>query len=163
MEADTRSATYVPAGEGRNLWIQGQLLTFKIQGLGAKAAMFELVIPPQDGTPPHLHPAQEEIHYILEGQYEFHCADRTIQAGPGAVVHVPAGMVHCFTNIGIEPGQILFIATPAGPLERFLEEVGEPITDPSAAQGPPLDIGKLQGVGQRTGGIAFVAREATGS
>jgi mannose-6-phosphate isomerase-like protein (cupin superfamily) len=163
MEADNRSATYVPAGEGRNFWIQGQLLTFKIQGPGAKVAMFELLIPPKDGTPPHLHPAQEEIHYILEGQYEFRCADRTIQAGPGAVVHVPAGMVHCFTNIGIEPGQILFIATPAGPLERFLEEVGEPITDPSAAHGPPLDIGKLQGVAQRTGGIAFVVCEATGS
>jgi mannose-6-phosphate isomerase-like protein (cupin superfamily) len=163
MEADTRSATYVPAGEGRNLWIQGKLLTFKIQGLGAKVAMFELVIPPQDGTPPHLHPAQEEIHYILEGQYEFRCADRTIQAGPGAVVHVPPGIVHCFTNIGIEPGQILFIATPSGPLERFIEEVGEPITDPSAAQDSPLDMGRLQRVAQRTGGIAFVAREETES
>jgi hypothetical protein len=48
-------------------------------------------------------------------------------------------------------GKILFIEAPAGPFERFLEETGEPVTDPSSPQGLPPDIEKLQESAQRTG------------
>ena len=64
--------------------------------------------------------------------------------------------VHAFTNTATEKGKILFIETPAGPLEQFLEEAGEPVSDPSSPpQGPP-DMDKLQASAQRTGGIEFV-------
>ena len=119
--------------------------------------IFEDEVPPEIGPGPHLHPSQDETHYILEGQFEFVFGDRKVNAGAGSVVYVPKTTVHAFTNTGTEKGKILFIETPAGPLEQWLEEAGEPISDPSSPpQGPPPDMDKLQASAQRTGGIEFV-------
>jgi len=159
METPALRETYVPSDEGQNLWFLGQLVTFKIHGQSAGAGIFQLITPPHGGMPPHRHPAQEEIHYILRGQYEFRCADHAMRAGAGAVVHVPAGMAHSFSNVGAEPGELLCIATPAGPLERFLHAVGEPITDPAAPPGLLLQMNRLWGVAEWIGGIEFVKSE----
>jgi hypothetical protein len=64
-------------------------------------------------------------------------------------------MVHAFTNTGTQKGKILFINTPVGPLERFLVEFGEPVSDPSSPPEGEPDMDKLQASAQRTGGIEF--------
>ena len=64
-------------------------------------------------------------------------------------------MVHAFTNTGTDKGKILFINTPAGPLEPFLLEFGEPVSDPSMPPEGEPDMDKLQASAQRTGGIEF--------
>jgi mannose-6-phosphate isomerase-like protein (cupin superfamily) len=163
MDTMEQGATYLPAGEGTSLWLLGQLFTFKVRGESEAVGIFELISPPQAGAPPHLHRTQDETHYILEGQYEFVCAGRTIKAGPGALVYVPRGAVHAFTNVGTGPGRILFIEAPAGPLERWLEEVGEPVTDKSAPPpASPPDMQKLLASAERTGGIEFVQEGQVG-
>jgi quercetin dioxygenase-like cupin family protein len=156
METPSLHETYVPPDEGSNLWFLGQLVTFKIHGQSAGAGVFQLITPPHRGTPPHRHSAQDETHYILRGQYEFRCAKHTMRAVTGAVVHVPAGLAHSFSNIGAEPGELLCIATPAGPLERFIEAVGGPITDPGDPPAMALEMKRLRGVAERIGGIEFV-------
>jgi mannose-6-phosphate isomerase-like protein (cupin superfamily) len=160
METPPLRETYIPPDEGPNLWFLGQLVTFKIHGQSSAVGMFQLITPPNHGTPLHRHPAQGETHYILQGQFEFRCANHTMRAGAGAVVHVPAGMLHSFINVGAEPGELLCIATPAGPLERFLAEVGQSITDPAHPLGLPLEIERLQSMAERIGGIEFVATDA---
>jgi hypothetical protein len=72
------------------------------------------------------------------------------------VVYVPRTTVHAFTYTGTQKGKMLFIETPAGPLEQFLEEAGEPVSDPSSSPQGPADMDKLQASAQRTGGIEFV-------
>jgi hypothetical protein len=72
------------------------------------------------------------------------------------VVYVPRTTVHAYTNVGTEMGKLLFIEAPAGALEQFLEEIGEPVSDPASPQGLPPDMDKLQASAQRTGGIEFV-------
>jgi mannose-6-phosphate isomerase-like protein (cupin superfamily) len=148
--------TYVRSGEGSNLWFLGQLVTFKIHGQSSAVGVFQLITPPNCGTPPHRHPVQDETHYVLHGQYAFRCANHSLQVGPGALVHVPAGMAHGFRNIGGEPGELLCIATPAGPLERFFEAVGEPITDPAVSPPSPLEIKRLRSIAEQVGGLEFV-------
>ena len=64
--------------------------------------------------------------------------------------------MHAFTNIGTDKGKILFINTPAGAVEQFLEEAGEPVSDPSSPPEGEPDMDKLQASAQRTGGIEFV-------
>jgi mannose-6-phosphate isomerase-like protein (cupin superfamily) len=115
-----------------------------------------MAIPPGGGAPTHFHQTQEETHILLEGRYEFLLGDRRIQVGPGDIVYVPKGIVHGFTNNGSETGRLLFIETPAGPLESFLEEIGEPVTDDGDPRGLPPDMVKLQAAAERTGGIDFV-------
>jgi mannose-6-phosphate isomerase-like protein (cupin superfamily) len=151
-----RKDNYVASGAGRSLWILGQLMTFKLYGESETVGLFEMVIPPGGGAPPHLHRTQDETHYILEGEFEFQCGERKITAGPGSVVYVPKGLVHAFGNHGTQPGRLLFVETPAGPLEQWLAEIGDPVTDPSSPpQGAP-DMEKLAAAAQRTGGIEFV-------
>jgi hypothetical protein len=63
--------------------------------------------------------------------------------------------MHAFTNTGTKKGKLLFINTPAGPLEEFLVEFGEPVSDPSSPPEGELDLDKLQAIAQRTGGLEF--------
>jgi mannose-6-phosphate isomerase-like protein (cupin superfamily) len=162
METRSLDEMYVPPDEGTNLWFLGQLVTFKIHSPSALVGVFQLITPPQGGIPPHRHAAQDETHYVLRGQYEFRCANHRLHAEPSAVVHVPAGMVHGFRNVGAEPGELLCIVTPSGPLERFLEAVGEPITDPAALPELALEIKRLGSVAERIGGIEFVGQIPNG-
>jgi mannose-6-phosphate isomerase-like protein (cupin superfamily) len=157
-ETVTHTATHLPSGEGKSLWILGQLMTFKVHDESETVGIFEIETPPEGGAPPHLHRSQDETHYILEGDFEFvlGLGDRTVDAGAGSVVYVPRTTVHAYTNVGTEMGKLLFIEAPAGPLEQFLEEIGEPVSDPASPQGLPPDMDKLQASAQRTGGIEWV-------
>src|SRR5215217_4166414 len=151
----TQTAIHVPQGEGKSLWILDELLTFKVHDQSESVGIFEDEVPPQSGAPPHLHRSQDETHYVLEGQFEFVLGERKINADAGSVVYVPRTMMHAFTNIGAEKGKILFINTPAGPLEQFLVEFGEPVSDPSSPPEGEPDLDKLQAIAQRTGGLEF--------
>ena len=155
-ETVTYTATHLPPGEGKTLWILGQLMTFKVHDESETVGIFEIETPPEGGAPAHLHRSQDETHYILEGHFEFVLGERKVDARAGSVVYVPRTTVHAYANVGTEMGKILFIEAPAGPLEQFLEEIGEPISDPASPQGLPPDMDKLQVSAKRTGGIEFV-------
>ena len=156
------TAIHIPPGEGKYLWILGELLTFKVQEESESVAIFEDEVPPESVVGPHLHRTQDETHYILEGQFEFLLGERKISAGVGSVVYVPRTTVHAFTNTGTQKGKILFIETPAGPLERWLEEAGEQVSDPSTPPEGEPDMDKLLASAQRTGGIEFVEASEEG-
>jgi len=159
----TQTAIHIPQGEGKSIWILGDLLTFKVHEESETVGIFELEVPPGGGAGPHLHRTQDETHYVLEGYFEFLLGERKVSAAVGSVVYVPRTTVHAFTNTGTDKGKILFIEGPAGPLERWLEEVGEQVSDPSSPpQGPP-DMDKLQASAQRTGGIEFVEPSEEGA
>ena len=152
----TQTAFHVAQGEGKLVWFADELLTFKVdRDQSQSVGIFEDEVPPQSGPPAHLHRTQDETHYILEGQFEFVLGERKVNAGPGSVVYVPRTMMHAFTNTGKEKGKLLFINTPAGPLEEFLVEFGEPVSDPSSPPEGEPDLDKLQASAQRTWGIEF--------
>jgi mannose-6-phosphate isomerase-like protein (cupin superfamily) len=152
----TPTAFHVAPGEGKSVWFADELLTFKVaRDQSETVGIFEDEVPPQSGPPPHLHRSQDETHYVLEGQFEFVIGERKVDAGAGSVVYVPRATVHAFTNTGTDKGKILFINTPAGPLEPFLLEFGEPVSDPSSPPESEPDMDKLLASAQRTGGIEF--------
>jgi mannose-6-phosphate isomerase-like protein (cupin superfamily) len=152
----TQKAIHVAQGEGKSVWFADELLTFKVdRDQSESVGIFEDEVPPQSGAPAHLHRSQDETHYVLEGQFEFVVGERKVEAGAGSVVYVPRTTVHAFTNTGEEKGKLLFINTPGGPLEQFLVEFGEPVSDPSSPPEGELDLDKLQAIAQRTGGLEF--------
>jgi quercetin dioxygenase-like cupin family protein len=80
-----------------------------------------------DGHVPgaHVHPEQEERFHVLEGTLKFRLGMRTIVAGPGESVVVPAGRVHKFANGGDTPARARVEVVPALDMEQLLETTAE--------------------------------------
>ncbi len=87
---------------------------------------------------------------MVEGELEFLVGGRTISADAGSVVDGPRGVARGFRNVGSAPSTMAVIIAPAG-LERFFEEAGEPVEDPSSPPGGPPDVERLVAVAQRYG------------
>jgi len=83
-------------------------------------AVFEENVPPLGGPPPHLHP-DEEIFYIVEGEFEFILNDiqNAFRALAGSVVHVPSNTLHTFKNVGNTPGKMVVLLRPGTLLDYF--------------------------------------------
>ena len=129
-----RNIILMQPGEGRSFSLVGDIYTFKAVGeeTGGAYALFEFLIPPQSGSPPHIHHREDETFYVLEGELTFHIEDLKIVVPSGGFVHAPKGIPHSFKNEGTTPVKTLTSAVPAG-LEKFFEEVGYLITDKGAS------------------------------
>jgi Mannose-6-phosphate isomerase len=137
--------TALQPGEGKSLWVLGDLYTFKVVGddTDGKQAIVEVISQPENGPPPHIHHREDEAFYVLEGEFSFLCGDSSFTATAGSFIHIPKGMLHTFNNTGKIPGRLLFIITPAG-FEKFFEEIGEPATDKLSPPPPnPATVEKL--------------------
>lgn len=88
-------------------------------------AIFEESVPPLGGPPPHTHP-DEEVFYVLNGEFEFILNDlgSPFKALPGSVIHVPSNALHTFKNVGQSAGKMIVIITP-GQLEQYFRAVGQ--------------------------------------
>jgi len=143
---------YLSPGAGKAFWVLGEMLTVKVSGEetgGAWAAM-EVTAQVRNGPPPHLHTREDESFYVVEGQFWFLYGERTVDAGPGSFVHVPRGTLHTYNNVGTKPGKLFVIVSPAG-LEKFFEELGQPVTD--LASPPPfkMDTERLTALARKYG------------
>ncbi len=127
------------SGEGKSLWVLGDLYTFKLKGYetGGSFSMLEARVQPQNGPPPHVHLREDETFYILEGEFTFLHGDSAFTAVSGSVVHIPKGVLHTFKNVGTTWGGFIVIITPAG-FEELFEEIGEPAIDLSSP--PPFNL-----------------------
>lgn len=136
METKDR-AKHVAPGEGKTLWVAGDLVTFKVVGedTNGSYSLFEVESSPGGGPPPHIHHREDEILCVLEGEHEVSIGERTIRANAGSVVYGPRNVAHTYKNVGATSGRILGFVAPAG-LEKFFEEVGEEATEESSP--PPF-------------------------
>jgi mannose-6-phosphate isomerase-like protein (cupin superfamily) len=87
---------------------------------GGSFTFLDIVIPPNEGPPLHVHGDEDEMWYILEGHFRFRAEERMLDAPLGSFVFVPRGTRHCFQNISDNDARILVMFTPAG-MEAFFE------------------------------------------
>jgi len=126
-------------GEGRSIWLLGDLYTFKLTG--EALSVTELTAFPQNG-PPHIHQREDESFWVLDGEFSVLLGEGTLTAGQGAFVHIPKGMLHTYKNTGSTPGRMIVLLTPGG-FERLWEELGEePATQLTTR--PPVDAGMIE-------------------
>jgi quercetin dioxygenase-like cupin family protein len=135
--------THVPPGEGRSLWVLGELVTYKTtsEQTGGAYSLFKVTTQPGGDVLPHVQHREDEAFYVLEGEYEFLVEGRTIRAGAGSLLYVPKGTMHAHKNVGGGVGRMLVSQTPGGLYEHFCEEVGEEVPSkvvvPAVEEVPP--------------------------
>ena len=132
-----QDGAWLQPSQGAVYSVVGDVVIFKAVGedTGGKYALFEVMVQPQIGPPPHIHSREDEAFYVLEGEVEFQLDNQTIVATPETFLHSPKGQLHSFKNVGSTPARMLLWAMPAG-VEKFFAEVGTLMNDPSALPAP---------------------------
>ncbi|QDU38080.1 Quercetin 2,3-dioxygenase [Maioricimonas rarisocia] len=140
--------------EGRCIAIVGDLYRFLATGAetDGRYALWEAIVPPGGGPPPHTHSREVEFFQILEGEVTLLVGDETIVAGPGHFVHMPIGTRHAFRNESETTARMLIGVAPAG-IEEMFFEVGVPLDSPDETPQPPTEeeIARLLATAPRYG------------
>jgi quercetin dioxygenase-like cupin family protein len=104
--------------------VTGETLVFRRTSRDTKgeAVVVETYVKPNGAVAAaHVHPEQEERFEILAGELEFRLGKKTLVAGPGDRVHVPAGTPHRFRNVGAETAHFVCEVRPALGFEQLIE------------------------------------------
>jgi quercetin dioxygenase-like cupin family protein len=120
-------------GEAKEVALSGYPMTFLVTAENTKhTSMFDWTMPPRFSTGLHVHRAQEETFYVLDGECEWQVGDRRIRAKPGAFLFIPPGVPHNIANATDKPARVLMTVSPPGH-ENYFEELAKAVT----RDGPP--------------------------
>jgi mannose-6-phosphate isomerase-like protein (cupin superfamily) len=141
---DTTAGTVLRPGQGERIRGGGLDATLKsAMGATASTSSFEVVVPPRFDVGAHVHHRGEEVFFVLEGQldllavepvdreladwHEWVAPDGTayLRGGPGAFIHVPAGVPHAFANTTTEPARMFFQSSSPGGHENYFRELSD--------------------------------------
>lgn len=140
--------------EGRTVAVVGDVYRFLATGeeTNGKYALWEALVPPGGGPPPHVHSREEEGFFILEGEITFTISGERVVAKAGMFANMPVGTPHSFKNESGKPAKMLISVAPAG-LEKMFFEVGVPLADGATTASPPTkaEIEKLLAIAPRYG------------
>ena len=130
--------------EGPALWFLNTLTIVKATSsqTGGAFGLIEQLAPVGAGSPYHVHRAEEESFYILEGELEFLSEGRRFVKGPGAYVFLPRDIPHGFRVVGDSTARFLVLTTPGG-FEGFVTEMGEPASGLRLPEPSAPDMEKL--------------------
>ena len=151
----------VKAGEGRihgHIKLKGvnsNILDVKISGNDTDGgfAVFEQTSLSQGrGTPLHVHHFQDEIFYVIEGEYYFQIGEDKFKMSAGETIFLPKKVAHAWTQVS-ERGKMNVTFQPAGKMESFFVTISGLDHDPTPKEiaqifidnemevvGPPLKI-----------------------
>ena len=124
----TRTATIRTPDVGQSLAVVGDIYRFLAtsEETDGKYAMWEAIVPPGGGPPPHIHSREEEGFVVLEGEIAFQVGDKRIVANAGTFANIPVGTPHSFKNESDQPAKMIITVAPAG-LEQMFFEVSLPL------------------------------------
>ena len=91
---------------------------------GGSIGIFEGFIAPGHGVHWHTHTREDETFRVIEGQFRFWCGDRSVEGGAGTTLVAPRNVPHRWINTGDSEGRLLFIVTPGG-FEQFFIDVAQ--------------------------------------
>jgi quercetin dioxygenase-like cupin family protein len=134
-------------------------LVFKLEGSQCEDAttVLETEAAAGEGPPLHLHAAQDEWLYVLDGSFRVRLGDDVASAETGTFVFIPREVPHTWQNVGERSGSLLgafvppaledffrrFAALPEGQatadsFRTLAEEAGMVVIGPPLAQSHPL-------------------------
>ncbi len=114
------------AQETEKLNVLGTEMVIKADGesTGGAMAVVEATVPAKQGPPLHIHSREDELFYVIDGQFRIWHGDENMEVSSGEVAFLPRNMRHSYQNIGDGAGRLLVTITPAG-FEGFFRKVSE--------------------------------------
>lgn len=115
---------HLTSEEGTKWDVLGSRITGKIlsEDTRGEYAVIITETPPNGGPPKHIHTHEDELFYVIQGNYEFTYGDTLIKAKQGDMVHLPKGKPHSFKNIDTLVGITMNTITPGG-FEGFFADI----------------------------------------
>ncbi len=157
----TEKGFKIKAGEGRihgHIKLKGvnaNILDLKISGTdtdGGMAVFEQTSVSQGKGTPLHVHHFQNEVFYVIEGEYFFKVGEETFTISAGDSIFLPMKVPHAWTQKSAS-GKMTVIFEPAGKMEDFFLTVAALDHEPTKEEmqkifeehemsvvGPPLPL-----------------------
>ncbi|WP_079408368.1 cupin domain-containing protein [Streptomyces sp. 3211] len=138
---------HLPAGVGDRWTVLDSAMNVKADTEQTSGAytLIEVTAPVGFGPPRHLHRAEDEAFYVLEGRMRVAFGGQHWEAREGSFVYLPRGVEHAF--VVLEPLVALQLTTPAG-FERFVSELGAPA---DAGPSPRFSLAEVTAICARHG------------
>ncbi len=88
---------------------------------GQQFSLWESIVPPGAGAPPHTHTLEDEAFYVLRGDvlFEIEGADEPLHLHAGGFVFAPRNLRHAYRNIGTHEARLLVLAIPGANLDSM--------------------------------------------
>jgi mannose-6-phosphate isomerase-like protein (cupin superfamily) len=105
---------------GLSQWENGNLTTNLAETKDTNGAFFlvEAMLAPGTEPPPHIHTREDELFYVLEGEFDVYIGKRAFKVETGECVFLPRFKPHAFV-IRSPQLRVLALFTPAGLEEAF--------------------------------------------
>jgi mannose-6-phosphate isomerase-like protein (cupin superfamily) len=125
------------AGEGPTMNVLGMTHVYKAMSVetGDAFSIWEAIVPPGHGAPPHTHAREDEAFYVLSGELTIELEGEPVRAGPGTFFFGRRGRQHAIRNATNEDVRALILCTPGAGLDRMFGELDAA----SAAGMPPVE------------------------
>ncbi len=149
-------ATYVRAGQdrdGTHKTLGISTIDFKVTAKDSNGGLLaiENTNRGKGGPAKHLHHAQDELFYVIEGEYVIVVGTQRYELKAGDSILAPRQVPHVWAYVGDAIGRMLITFTPPGQMEAFFREVSKenamPPQDPALWRahgmellGPPLPV-----------------------
>lgn len=140
INAMTQKPTVRTVERGRNVAIVGDVYRFLATGdeTNGKYAMWEAIVPPGGGPPPHVHSREDECFYIIDGEITLTINGERVAATAGMLANLPVGTPHSFKNESNHSAKMIITVAPAG-LEQMFFEAGVPLAEGATNASPPTE------------------------
>jgi len=126
MHTTTIVPKLVSSKEGTKFDILGHAVTVKLNSSdGNDNYVFELITPPGSGIPPHVHENEDEVLYILEGEFEVMVGEEAFKATAGDCLNFVRRSPHAYTNTGMTDAKTLWYVSPGRSFEEFFGELSQ--------------------------------------
>jgi len=115
------------SNEGEAIWAVGSLFIVKlaVEESGGPLSVMQVVSLPGGATPLHVHHAEAEAFYLLEGEMTYQAGEDVFELRTGSFVYLPKDVPHRFRIRGSAPAKFLALGSPGG-VEHLYREVGSP-------------------------------------
>ena len=127
---------HVSATKGKEWNVFGVKIIGKVlsEDTNGKYSVIITETPPNGGPPLHIHTHEDELFYVLKGNFDFFYGDLKVAAQKGDFIQLPRGIPHRFVNKDSSTGITMNTITPGG-FENFFDDIAKfskkhPLTKP---------------------------------